>query len=296
MHVTVGIDGSHKEIKGSFEALASLKFKNLKQVDIVYVIENLGKADAIAGLSAYLDNVTGFPYTKLQATWSREAVAYATECAKSHNFESIPHILSGQIANRLLSFVQESASDILVLGSENKGSLESVMIGSVTRKCVIHSPISVLILKKAIPNRPIKAVLATDHSDYANRCIEVLARFAPQGFEEIIVTTVYPSQRIQKMMSEIPHFHLDADKEIRRGFDELNDKATRSLKDLNCKFRSRVEAGTIHEGLQRVVNEEGADLLIMGAQGHGFAERMTMGTVSLRMAMTGQSSILILRS
>jgi hypothetical protein len=39
-----------------------------------------------------------------------------------------------------------------------------------------------------------------------------------------------------------------------------------------------------------------ADLLILGAKGHGFLERITMGSVSLRQAIAGMYSTLILRA
>lgn len=295
MRITLGIDSEQAEIDNTIDTISKLKFKGLEACDLVYVIESLGKSDELIGLSDFLDSISGSSYLGLQRKWAEDAIACAKSRAASKGLEIHTHIVSGQIANRLLEFSRQNDTNLLVLGSENKGSVESILIGSVTRKCIINSATSVLVCKNQLNRRPLKAVLATDHSAYANRCIDLLGKFAPQGLEEIVVTTVYPSPQIQKMLNLTHDLSLETNEKIEVELKSLNQDVISRLAKLNCRFSSRVEADQIQHGLRRVMVEEGADLLIMGAQGHGFSESILMGSVSLDLALTEPQSTLILR-
>jgi nucleotide-binding universal stress UspA family protein len=52
----------------------------------------------------------------------------------------------------------------------------------------------------------------------------------------------------------------------------------------------------VHEAIEAQLKASRADLLILGAKGHGFIERLTVGSVALREALTLTQSVLVVRT
>lgn len=297
MQFTVAIPSEKEQIDAELSLLNALHFGALETLDLVYIIEILSKTDALIGVSAFMDNLTQSPYQKLQKRWAEEAVAYAVEGVKSLECSVNRHIFKGQIANRILAYAQEQKSSLIVLGSDEKNVVEGILVGSVTRKTAIHSPTSVLIARgHHNSHKKLKAVVATDHSEYANSCLKLLLQYRPQGLSDLVVTTVYPADALQDLASSTPHFKLNVEEAVIKQLHEKNREVMDLLGPLNCqKISSRVEAGLVPETLTRVMEEEEADLLILGAQGHGFTERLMIGSVSLQLTLTQKKSVLLLR-
>ena len=53
--------------------------------------------------------------------------------------------------------------------------------------------------------------------------------------------------------------------------------------------------GPVETAIETVMREEKADLLIVGAQGHGFLHRITAGSISFHFALRSPFHTLILR-
>ncbi|MBC8135777.1 MAG: universal stress protein, partial [Fibrella sp.] len=145
----------------------------------------------------------------------------------------------------------------------------------------------------------VRAVLATDHSPYMNRCIDLLLRFRPQGLEHITVLTAYPEDSLDSIQSYLPNLAVSPAAAIRRDLEERNHSLVRRLTDafrpLSTTVSSQVSGEPVECAITRTMEVTGADLLIVGAQGHTLMERLTLGSVSFRQAMTAPYSVMILR-
>lgn len=296
MRLTLGINDNREQTSSQLTSIASLKFRPATPVDLVYVIESLGQADKLIGADAILDTMSGSSFFSLQKSIAEQALHYARQLAGELELDARTHLVSGQIANRLVQFTRENHADMLVLGSGDKTRLEGLMVGSVGRKAIVSSPASVLLSKGiGLPRQNLKVVLATDHSAYMTQCLSLLKQFAPQGIQEMIVASVYPTKGLQKFLGSTSPGKQKIEEELHRELEAGNQGVMKQLAPMGWNLSSRVEGGSVSDTLKAIMREEKADLLIVGAQGHGFVDRWAMGSVSLNMALTESKSVLVLR-
>lgn len=207
---------------------------------------------------------------------------------------------SGSAAEGLMGYADRMSASLLAVGSSGKSPVGAFFVGSIGRSLVIGAHRSVLIARGDVaqsgPERGVRAVLATDHSDYASACLDTLMQLAPLGISHLTVLTVYPKHMIQGLQPYLPDFALNPTEWIEKGLEERNQEVVQGLSSLGCTFDSQVVGGDVHEAIKNVMASAKADLLILGAQGHGFVERLTLGSVSFREAMAEPHSVLVLRA
>jgi len=112
--------------------------------------------------------------------------------------------------------------------------------------------------------------------------VEKLLSLSPSGIVEIVVTAV-----ISRGDAKVQEWQRA---EMKKQVDHI----VRRLSPV-AKCRARLEVGRVGDELARVLKEEGAELMILGAQGHGFLERFVMGSVSLEQAVKRPYSVLVLK-
>jgi len=76
---------------------------------------------------------------------------------------------------------------------------------------------------------------------------------------------------------------------------ERNEQVCERLRALGAQCESRVEEAHPNEAIQNAMKETEADLLILGAQGHGFWDRLAIGSISFHQAIAEPHSVLLLR-
>jgi nucleotide-binding universal stress UspA family protein len=138
-------------------------------------------------------------------------------------------------------------------------------------------------------------VFATDHSSYADRCVPELLALAPRGISRLTVLSCYPPEFARAIRSLLPEFVLDPAEWIEANLRERNEQVARTLTPLGCEIDTRVCSAPAATGIPKVMQETGADLLILGAQGHGFLDRLKMGSTSYHQVTAEPYSVLLLR-
>ncbi len=195
----------------------------------------------------------------------------------------------GTPAGSLLDEADALNADLIAVGSTQKSRFGCLFFGSVGRALAIGSPKSVLISKKnSEKGQRIRGIFATDHSDYADRALVKLARLRPGGFEKITLVTALTkemlgdtNQRETEVMS-----NLMAIKSA---------NAVQHLHEAGIAADYIVAKGEFAPVVDHHVNALRADLLILGAQGHGFLERLFIGSSALHEVVATDHSVLIIR-
>jgi len=211
-------------------------------------------------------------------------------------------VLSGNAAVALMDRADQTQVDLIAVnGSPRRSLLDVLLTANVARDIVVGAQQSVLIARPGCDTaRPIRAVLATDHSLYANRCVELLGRFAPAGIGHLTVLTAYPNDQIQRLRTLIGEMAVDPAEAVRDHLCARNALVTDILSHHlapGTTFTSRVTPEPVQQAIAQTMAEAEADLLILGAKGHGFVERLLLGSVSFRHAvMNVPYSVLILRA
>ncbi len=196
-------------------------------------------------------------------------------------------LLQGNPADVLIDEADAIGADLIGATATIQGNLWSALLGSVCRALTIGASKSVLIAKHgATPGKPFSAVLATDHSAYCDDAIDMLLRFNPMGIQRLTVMSAI-AQRKAELNGE-PVYNPK----------EILDKTwgiAKKFESLHIQSDALVRVEPVVEAVNRTMVERNADLLIVAAQGHGFIERMHVGSLSLHEAVAEEYSLLILR-
>jgi nucleotide-binding universal stress UspA family protein len=293
MKIVVGLD-TLERLDGVADLLGDLRFVQ-PQVELVHVLERLDEDGVRPPGSGRMDAISTF--LRLQEEEADRMLGEGVARLEQRGLRGTPVRLHGFSSNRIVAHADATKADLLALGSSGKGPLASAFLGSVGRKAVIGAGCSVLIAKgQRRRTKGLTVVWATDHSAYAKRCLDVFTAWRPNGIANLVVTTVYPQQLLGAMTSVMPDFKADVEGWVRSELARDNTAAAGKLAGLGAACSTRVETGAVGDTLERVMIEEQADLLVLGAQGHGFLERLTIGSVSLEQALRRSYSVLVVRA
>lgn len=205
-------------------------------------------------------------------------------------------LLRGNAAGELLRAADTAKAGLIAVGGPHRGVFERTMLGGVSQKIVSAAACSVLLAKEEpLSDRPLRALFATDHSPYADRCVDLLAQMAPRGIGELIVFSAYSPDYAAALATSVDKIVHDVRGWVAEKVGEANRAVVTRLGALPCKLSSRVAEGPPVASIKAALAETGADLLIVGAQGHGFLDRLFVGSVSHALATKGDHHTLVLR-
>jgi nucleotide-binding universal stress UspA family protein len=293
MKITVGLDTLERldEVAG---LVAGFRFPQ-PEVELVHVLERLGRETGQLPDGARPDLITNF--LKMQEEEADRLLGDGSSALARHGIRCRTQRLVGFSGNAIVARAAETRADLLALGSSGKGPIGGALLGSVGRKALVSAGCSVLIAKGARPKKEgLTVVFATDHSVYAKRCLETFVAWRPEGVSRAVVATVYPEQLVGAMAAVVGNFKADVTSWVREKLEKENAAAVSSLAKLGIACSSRVETGAAGDSLERVMKEEAADVLVLGAQGRGFMDRVLIGSVSLDQALRRPYSVLVVRS
>ncbi|HXH62245.1 MAG TPA: universal stress protein, partial [Fimbriimonadaceae bacterium] len=198
----------------------------------------------------------------------------------------------GKPSHMITEVASAEGADLIVAGSGRKGSLASFIMGSVTRALVVDSKHSILVGKQASGEGTLDAVLATDHSEYADGCVDLLVRLAPRLGKVTVVCADTTDERVREALDEeAPGDSTHADVLAQR-----NEAVCKKVTPICSKTESVVVTGSANEVISSVMARTEAGLLILGAHGHGYLERLVMGSTAMHMVGNEPWNVLVLRT
>lgn len=204
----------------------------------------------------------------------------------------------GSLSSRLLEEAEARRADLIAIGSELRGPLRSIFLGSVGRALAIGAPCPFLVARGEVKEKgSVRAVFATDHSEYADRCFARLLDMTPQGLKRVTIVTATESIIDPTLSFEVsydvrtPYSITEAEDAMKRRGAAMVDR----LQARGIEADYRLVEGLPEEALRSTMNATGSDLLILGARGHGLVERLLIGSLALHMVVAEPFSVLVLR-
>lgn len=292
MKILIGIGDDQPSIN-LVQAVAAFGFQTTQTL-LVHVLERVG-APGLEGMPVANLNAIA-QYTQMLEESAKTLLKKATEaCQKAGLANPRGEILHGFAANELLDYAQKNHPDLLAVGSEGWGNIGGLIAGSVGRKLTVSAKQSIFIYRKPMNATGLRAVFATDHSEYAQQCLQRLVKFAPRQLKHVTVMTAYPKPMHTALSSITAPYKVDVSTWFEKQMAERNEQSAKALRTLGIQTDSRVISATPHEAIDQVMQESRADVLILGAQGHGFMERLTLGSISFHEAVSGKHNMLIVR-
>ena len=250
----------------------------------------------------------GWPAEVVVATeallWNREEEAArilgwleerAASLASHTGTSSKVALLDGSPVDSLLAHADGSGAELIAVDATQRSPFDRLLAGSVARGIVDHAKQSVLVARPPQNDGPLRVVFATDHSPFAEACAKKLAAWAPHGIESLTVATAWPEGRVAALEPLLGQTGVSLGEALREALVRRNRETVQLLGSMAKQVDSAVVPGDPNDALRQVVEETSADLLIIGARGHGLLERLTMGSVSLHQTLHSPVSVLVLR-
>lgn len=226
------------------------------------------------------------------------AVAKAEILACKHHIQSWSEVRVSGAADLLIATADAENADLIAVGSERRAGVAGFLLGSVAHALTVGASQSILVTKgeQAI-KYPTRAVFATDHSDYANRAFDRLLRWGPAGLTTIDVLTAFEVQ--EGYFLTIPDHLIDSRKALQSDLEEaLRERGKHcsdGLKAAGYASDVYIKRGHPNAVIAEHMAETKADLLIVGAQGHGFIERLLVGSTALHQVSKEPYPVLVIR-
>ncbi len=271
MRVVVGVDNAG-HWKAAVALLQRVRLPDVKPI-LVHCVEPL---PAIGMFPEAIDQSAIFTMEK-----GREELGHGLlqEAHQMLGMGSVERLEFGTPVHTLLDVADETNAKMIAVGSEEKGSWGSMFLGSVGKGLLIGAHQSILYGKSNVkPDGPVVAVLATDHSSFANRSVDWLLEHAPRGIQKLIIFTA-----------------VEEGSEDRAKAEKANHDLAIRFAQQGMAAHGEVAVGHASEAIKATMEKHHADLLIMGAQGHGFLDRLRVGSLSFDQVMNSPHSVLVLR-
>lgn len=188
-------------------------------------------------------------------------------------------VREGPTSSVLIDAAREAS--LLILGSRGLGGFSRLVLGSTSTQCATHAPVPTAIIPQEAPVRPAqRLVVAFDGSDNSMTALQWALGFA---HADAVIDCVMVWDVTPIVVGADQFFFPEASDLARERFDHLVQQVLDRARD----DQPDAELATVHrhfvEGrpraeLSRVADD--ADLLVMGARGHGAIGSAILGSVS----------------
>lgn len=226
-----------------------------------------------------------------------ELMDQASDRACHYGIGARTHFMDGPVTASMMALADDLNADLVAIGSHRTGVLASVFLGSMGRGLAIGSKHSLLIGRGAVKETgPVSAVFATDHSYYAMRALDHLIAMKPTGLKTITLLTAYdPSELGGTYFDELDKEAKSEKKTLHQKLTALSEIEVSKLRQAGYTAHYEMKPGNVHDAIKRAMDEIKPDLLILGAQGHGFIDRLLVGSVALHQVVSEPHSLMIIR-
>ncbi|MCH7905001.1 MAG: universal stress protein [Armatimonadetes bacterium] len=290
MKAIVGV-GYMKQCLAGVDIFARLRFPKSEAV-LVHAVE------PVLPDGGFMPTAAINPITEIQTQRQRDGENRMAEVAAELQKLGIPSrsvTRFGNPAHEITEVAREETADLIISGSSKKGKLESFFMGSVTRALVVDAQRSFLVGKRGVDGDKIDAVFATDHSEYSQKCLAKLIELAPGRFGKI---TVVSANTVDANLHDLLQLASQESNETISMNDfmlEKNDEVCEKLQPICDEVSSVVLRGHVNDVINSVMEDARADLLILGAHGHGFIKRLLVGSTSMHMVGSEPWNVLVIR-
>ncbi|MDO8485937.1 MAG: universal stress protein [Candidatus Limnocylindrales bacterium] len=205
-------------------------------------------------------------------------------------------VLRGRPATAIVDRARDMRADLIVLGSRGHGTIETMLLGSVSAEVVDHAPTPVLVSR----DRQIKRVmLAWDGSSCASRAADLLRTWSIFAGSSVRVVSVadievpwwigFPEPGSPGLMP----IYLEAADASRRQHDQLAREMTAQLQAAGLSAEADRRAGDAATEILAAARASNAELIVMGTHGRTGLKRLVLGSVARNILQHATCSVLI---
>ena len=233
-------------------------------------------------------------YDRFCESLTNTAIEHLKSFVQSHSPGgfSPPCVLpQGTAIDCILSFAQEEAINLIVMGTHGVRGFDRLALGSVTEKVLRKARCSVLAVhgKSESEVQPgahwqtkeLREILfCTDFSDYSNRAFDYALSIATEYHARL--TLVHVVEGISRL-----HCAENTAK-----CQELLDRLVPESARQNCAIATIVRSGKAYAEISRLAQENHADLVVMAVHGRNTVDSAVFGSTTYRVVLLGNCPVL----
>jgi nucleotide-binding universal stress UspA family protein len=207
-------------------------------------------------------------------------------------------VLSGRPATAIVDRARGMFADLIVLGSRGHGTIESMLLGSVSAEVVDHAPAPVLVARSP---RFERVVLAWDGSSCASRAAELLRSWPIFARSQVRVVSVADIEPVwwtgfpTPGAAEASAMYLDTAEATRLHYDKMAREMADRLRFAGLAADAERRDGDAATELISAAAACNADLIVMGTHGRTGLARLVIGSVARNVVHHASCSVLIVR-
>jgi nucleotide-binding universal stress UspA family protein len=231
---------------------------------------------------------------------------------RKHHGPCVTHELSGIPHSTICEVAKETGADLIVLGTHGWSGIDRFLLGSTAERVVAQAPCPVLTIKTTSPQSkalayatdkeiqglrtppspetcsPRHVVVAVDFSDCSQDAVEYAFNIAKEF--DVHITLVH--------VEELPSYSLDFNLTYLETQKEKRRQADKQMKELCRLFETKGITATcvqkvppVPEAIIKTIEDNKANLLVMGTHGRSGLSRLLMGSVASTLLRKAQVPI-----
>jgi nucleotide-binding universal stress UspA family protein len=207
-------------------------------------------------------------------------------------------VLTGRPATAIVDQARAMGADLIVVGSRGHGTIESMLLGSVSAEVVDHAPVPVLVARG---KRIDRVVLAWDGSPCAGLAADLVTDWSIFNASTVRVVSVakigipwwtgFPEPGSAEMMP----MYIDAARAARAERDTLAHDMRQRLQAIGRSVEDDCRDGDPATEILAAARETTADLIVMGSHGRTGLTRLVLGSVARNVLQHATCSVLVVR-
>ncbi len=207
-------------------------------------------------------------------------------------------VLRGRPATAIIERAREMRADLIVVGSRGHGTIDTMVLGSVSAEVIDHTPAPVLVVRGG----PIaRVVLGWDGSPSASRAAGLLRTWPLFGGAAVRVVSVadievpwwtgFPEDGSPNLVP----IYLEAADASRRQHELLAREMTAVLRAAGLNAETDRREGDAATEILAAARASQADLIVIGTHGRTGLTRLLLGSVARNVLQHATCSVLVVR-
>ena len=238
---------------------------------------------------------------RIDAQLRRGADAVVTEVRdrlERPAIDVVADVLRGRAATAIVDAAAALRADLVIIGSRGHGTIESMLLGSVSAEVVDHAPMPVLVARKRSLNR---VVLGWDGSGCARGAADLLSAWPMFADSHVRVVSVADVQvpwwsgiTVDTSPDLLPAL-VDASTALREEHDLMARAMAEDLRQSGLAADAELRAGDPATELLAAARACDADVIVLGTHGRTGVARLLLGSVARNVVHHAKCSVLIAR-
>jgi len=215
------------------------------------------------------------------------------ELGREQEIEIATEVLSGHVVQGLLTYAEEHDVSMIVTGTRGFGAIKQLLLGSVTHGLVSAAKIPVMVVKRCpvvqyagksmVMDKLREILVAYDGYPQSRVALNWALEIAKKINAHLTVVKIFEPYQIGLAYTTAESGNAARTAAKLREMEELNEQQMQEVEELGLKHGITIETkilqGRVLVTLLTYIEENGIDMIAVGAQGRGILDRLPLGSV-----------------